>query len=92
MGVSVEPSSASPVPPGPMPYTLGHCGILSGIDVDGSWWDPVGPVSFDTGEAINPTAGTFSMTDPDHATFVTPGGFSVRLVRHVGAKLLPMCM
>ena len=92
MGVAVEPTSSSPVAAGPLPYTLGHCGVFSGIDIDGSWWDPVGPISMDSGEAINATPGTVTFTDPDHATFVTPGGFSLRLLRHAGAKLLPFCM
>ena len=35
MGVPVEPSSA-PVEAGPFPFSLGHCGIFSGIDVDGA--------------------------------------------------------
>ena len=92
MGVGVEPASAVGWPAGPQPYTLGHCGILSGIDADGSWWDPVGPVDMDSGDAINATEGVLNLTDPTHGTFVAPSGFSVQLQRRDGTKLLPMCM
>ena len=92
MGVGVEPSSDVGWPAGPQPFTLGHCGILSGIDADGSWWDPVGPVDMDSGDAVNPTAGVLNLTDPTHGTFVAPSGFSVQLQRRAGTKLLPMCM
>jgi hypothetical protein len=91
IGIGLEPTSARGVAPGPNRYTLGHCGIFSGIDLDGSWWDPVGPVSFASGEAINATAGTITLTDPDHGTFVAPGGLSLRLQRHPGVKFLPLC-
>jgi hypothetical protein len=91
IGIALEPTSARGVAPGPNPYTLGHCGIFSGIDLDGSWWDPVGPVSFASGEAINATTGTVALTDPAHATFVAPGGLSLRLQRHPGMKFLPLC-
>ena len=43
-------------------------------------------------DSVNATEGVFSMTDPDHASFVTPTGFSVQLVRRDGSKLLPFCM
>ena len=91
MGVPVEPASAG-VEAGPIEFSLGHCGIFSGIDVDGSWWDPVGPVDMDTGEAVNATPGVVTFLDEDHAMFASPTGFDVQLVRRDGAKLLPMCM
>jgi hypothetical protein len=91
--VVVEPTSL----PGqlraePIPYSLGHCGLGSGVDVDGSWWDPVGFVDIDHGDAINAAEGTFTPHDPNHATFVSDGDFEVSLVRRVGEKHLPMCM
>lgn len=91
MGVAVEPVSVA-VEAGPIPFTLGHCGVFSGIDLDGSWWDPVGPVDMETGDAVNPTAGVLTFLDEDHATFVTPTGFDLQLVRREGPKFLPMCM
>jgi hypothetical protein len=90
--ISVEPSSAPGLAVGATPYTLGHCGIFSGIDHGGTWWDPVGPVDADHTDAINSAAGTLTVTDPLHAAFVTPAGFSVQLLRRVGPKLLPGCM
>ena len=46
----------------------------------------------DTGDAVNATAGVVTFLDEDHATFATPTGFDVQLVRRDGPKLLPMCM
>lgn len=92
MGVAVAPTSAAGIPAGPIEFTLGHCGVFSGIDFDASWWDPVGPVATDSGEAVNATAGVITVIDPDHATFTTPTGFSLQLQRHDGEKLLPFCM
>ena len=92
MGIAVEPSSAPAVVSGPEPYTLGHCGLLSGIDVAGSWWDPVGPVDVDHPDAINAAQGVMTFSDPDHAMFTSANGLSVALQRRIGAKLLPLCM
>ena len=88
----MPPASAPGLAAGPTPFTLGHCGIFSGIDVDGSWWDPVGPVAMDSGEAVNATPGILTVLDPNHATFTTPAGFAVQLQRRAGPKLLPFCM
>jgi hypothetical protein len=92
MGIGVPPASPPDGIAGPREFTLGHCGLLSGIDVDGSYWDIVGPISFDSGEAVNETTGILSLTDPDHGMFNGPGGLSVQLIRHTGPKLLPFCM
>lgn len=92
MGVAVPPSSAAGLAAGPTPFTLGHCGIFSGIDLDGAWWDPVGPVSMASGEAVNATSGTIVAADPNHATFTTPSGFALQLQRRAGSRLLPFCM
>ncbi len=92
MGVSVEPASVDGGETGPIQYSLGHCGIFSGIDLDGAWWDPVGSVAMDSGEAVNATPGVLTFTDKDHATFTTPTGFSLQLIRRDGPKLLALCM
>lgn len=92
MGIPVAPSSARGIPAGPEPFVLGHCGIFSGIDLDGTWWDPVGPVPMDGGEAVNATPGVITVLDPEHATFVAQTGFAVRLQRRTGSKFLPFCM
>jgi hypothetical protein len=93
MTVAVGPSSAAgQLGVEPIPLSLGHCGLMSGIDVDGSWWDPVGFVDVDRADAINAASGTFAPTDPNHATYTSDNGFSVNLLRRVGQKHLPMCM
>jgi hypothetical protein len=85
----VEPSSG-PAGPGRIPFTFGHCGISSGIDVDGSFWDPVGIIDL---EAPGAGDGFVTLSDPDHATFSSKDGtWSFELIRHEGTKLLPGCM
>jgi len=91
-GGPFDPSSPAGIEEGPQDFTLGHCGIFSGIDLDAAWWDPVGFVDMDSGDAINATAGTFTLVDPTHATFEAPSGFVLQLQRREGAKLLPLCM
>ena len=90
--VRVAPESTPQALAGPLPFSLGHCGVGSGIDVDGSWWDPVGFVDADHGDAINAAEGTFVASDQSHATFTSAGGFTVDLLRRVGDKHLPGCM
>lgn len=90
-GVLLGPSSQPPVTAGARPFSLGHCGLWSGLDADGSWWDPVGPVDGDHPDAINAADGTLTVFDPDHATFTSRGGLTVQLQRHDGAKFLPLC-
>lgn len=92
-GIAVAPSStAGQLRAEPIAYSLGHCGLMSGVDVDGSWWDPVGFVESDHSDAINSANGTFAASDPNHATFTSAGGLTVNLVRRVGEKYLPGCM
>ena len=70
-------------------FDMGHCGISSEIDVDGSFWDAVGvpqdSVDFDG------WPGTFRLTSRNDATFTTTGGAALRLVRHAGAKEFRLC-
>jgi hypothetical protein len=91
MGVGVQPTSAVGWPAGPQPYTLGHCGIFSGIDADGSWWDPVGFVDADHPDTISAASGTLVLVGPDRALFTSNGGLIVELVRRDGEKFLPLC-
>ena len=90
-GVLLGPESQAPVTAGARPFTLGHCGLWSGIDAGGSWWDPVGAVDGDHPDAINAADGTLTILDPDHASFTSQGGLTVQLVRHQGDKYLPLC-
>ena len=91
--VAVAPTSMSgELRAQPIPHTLGHCGLMSGIDIDGNWWDPIGFVDIDHGDSINAADGTFAPHDANHATFTSDGGLSVTVVRRIWQKHLPMCM
>jgi hypothetical protein len=90
-GTVLEPMSATAAVFGAQPFTLGHCGLWSGIDLGGSWWDPVGLIDFNQGDAINAAEGTIAFNDPDHATFTSKGGLTVQLQRRDGGKHLPTC-
>ena len=91
-GVSLPPTSTPPLPAGPQPFALGHCGLWSGVDLGGSWWDPIGFVDSDHADSINPAEGTILLVGPDQARFTSKGGLTVQLARHAGAKYLPLCM
>jgi hypothetical protein len=85
-GVRAESGPA----PGPIvPYTLGHCGLSSPIDIDGAFWDPYGQVPLDNA-LIGESDGQFRRLGVSEAEFVT-GGSRVSLRRHEGAKSLPGC-
>jgi hypothetical protein len=90
-GVLLAPTSTPPVALGPQPFTLGHCGLWSGIDVGGSWWDPVGQVDGDHPDAINAADATLALVDADHAILASEGGLTVQLLRRDGMKYLPGC-
>ena len=92
MLMPIEPTSQPPVSPGVQRFTLGHCGLWSGIDVGGSWWDPIGMVDGDHQSAINSADGTLAILDLDRATFTADTGFTVQLVRRDGPKGFPGCM
>jgi hypothetical protein len=90
-GIVLEPTTPKAVLSGAQPFTLGHCGLWSGIDLGGSWWDPVGPIDSDHPDAINSAEGTIAFADPDHATFTSKAGLIVQLQRRDGPKHLPFC-
>jgi len=71
--------------------SLGHCGLFSPIDFDGSFWDPIGAVDGDAPEAINSASGTIRLLTPVDAEFRAPSGFTLRLRRHQGAKTFQGC-
>lgn len=70
---------------------LGHCGLGSGIDVDGSFWDPIGLIDPDAPDLINSATARFTLNSPDAAILVTERGAVVQLVRHKGPKHLFGC-
>ena len=73
-------------------FTLGHCGLESGVDVDSSFWDPLGALNREHPDAINAAESTFTLSSPVTARLVTDGGLVVDLHRHTGPKYLPGCM
>lgn len=91
-GVLLGPQSQPPVTAGARPFSLGHCGLWSGIDVGGSWWDPIGMIDGDHQSAITSADGTLAILDLDRATFTADTGFTVQLVRRDGPKGFPGCM
>ncbi len=111
-GVSGIPEAGTPTsmvepvtPPGSVPigapqsYTLGHCGLGSPIDFDGSLWDPTagdngagGPLSQDQlGELINATPVILTLVDATRAQIVTPLRARVMLERHLGPRSYHGC-
>lgn len=70
---------------------LGHCGLASGVDVDGSFWDPVGQIDPTHPDLINAASAEFRRVSPQDAVLTTEGGAVVQLVRHTGPKHLPLC-
>jgi hypothetical protein len=89
--VELPPTSQPQMLAGPQPFTLGHCGLFSGIDLGGSWWDPVGVVDYDHPDAINAAEGTIAPVGADQAIFTSKAGFTVQLLRRNGPKFLPFC-
>ena len=86
----VEPRSG-PAPIGePFRFELGHCGLWSGIDAGGSFWDAIGQVDPENPDTINAAPGTMLITSETTATFQT-ARLHLELVRHHGLKYLPAC-
>jgi hypothetical protein len=84
----------------PFPFALGHCGLGSPVDVDGSLWDPLAGVdalggSLDAqeeiGELINATAGQATLVDADRLDLRTPAGSVIVFARHRGWRFYPWC-
>ena len=70
-------------------YDMPHCGIMSPIDVDGSFWDSVenleDPVAFDG------SSGVFRLIDRQTANYTKTSGEVLRLSRHEGSKTFQFC-
>jgi hypothetical protein len=81
------------------PFELGHCGLVSPIDFDGSLWNPIagedgagGPLTDEhEGELINATRVALTLIEPDVIRLETPRGAVLTLVRHSGARLYSLC-
>jgi hypothetical protein len=87
----VEPRSGPAAHDEPFAFTLGHCGIWSGIDADGSFWDPIGQIDRENPDTINSAVGIMAISSQESATLQT-AGLRLELVRHQGLKYLPPCM
>jgi hypothetical protein len=100
--VSVAPESEPSLAIGvPVAYALGHCGLWSPIDIDGSLWQPIGghdmagdAIATDAaiGELINATPGTLELHTPELAEFRSASGVVVTLQRAPGELAYPLCM
>jgi hypothetical protein len=103
-GGDIEVMSSSVAGPEPgviFPFSLGHCGLGSPVDVDQSLWDPIGandaqggPVDTDVeiGELINATSGEAIIVGANRLDFRTPSGIVVVFVRLDGPRGYPGCM
>lgn len=90
--VLVRVTPRSPRLSGPtIDFTLGHCGLGSGIDIDGSFWDPVGLIDANSQDLINSAGATFTLISPVTASIRTEGGAVVQLSRHQGPKFMALC-
>jgi hypothetical protein len=88
--VRLIPSSVRAVGP-VVQFALGHWGLASPVDVDGSLWDPIGPVDGDHPSFINSADGHLRFAGPARAEFRTRDGFVVALTRRPGAKSYALC-
>ena len=96
-GTVFDPVSAAIGHGAPYHFSLGHCGLFSPVDVDGSFWEPVEVVR--EGQAIdarsdvemmNATPGVIVVTGDD-AEFQTESGAVVTLVRRPGSGEFAGC-
>jgi hypothetical protein len=76
-------------------YTIGHCGLGTPIDVDGSLWDPVGSAAVLTeaqrGEMVNETSVVMVLIDDETLQMQTPSGALLTLTRHDGPRRYFLC-
>jgi hypothetical protein len=102
--VSVEPASTDDLSIGEaIDLALGHCGLWSPLDLDGSLWQPNGgvtptggPIAEDDdatiGELINATPGVFVIVADDIAHWTSATGTIIAFERAPGAVSFPLCM
>jgi hypothetical protein len=101
--VSVPPGSVAGtlVVGSPVDHELGHCGLWSPVDLDGSLWQPIGgqdangaAIASDEsiGELINATPGQFVLLTPDSAEFRSITGTVVAFTRAPGELDYPLCL
>lgn len=80
--------------------SLGHCGLGSPVDLDGSLWTPLAGIdalggALDTdaeiGELINATAGQATFVSLHRLDLRTPAGSTIVFARHTGSRFYPIC-
>jgi hypothetical protein len=75
-------------------FVLGHCGLASPVDLDGSLWDPIGGDNGvggelnegQRGELINATPTVVMLIEEDRLEMLTPLGAVITLARHDGPR------
>ncbi|MFN8520231.1 MAG: hypothetical protein U0667_12745 [Chloroflexota bacterium] len=82
-------------------FALGHCGLLSPVDVDGSLWEPVGgadaaggPIDTEdeVGDLINATPGVVMLVGRDRLDYRSDAaGVWVVFRRLPGPRRYPLC-
>jgi hypothetical protein len=80
-------------------FALGHCGLSSPIDIDGSLWDPIGGDNGAGGELndlqrnelINVTSTVVVLISEDRLLMLTPQGAVITLARHAGPRDYFLC-
>lgn len=87
--VTVAPSSAPGAEIG-VAYTLamGHCGLLSPIDFDGSLWEPLNQ---EYSVVFDGATGNILLTSVDRARFIAEAGDELELARLEGSAPYPLC-
>lgn len=80
-------------------FTLGHCGLASPLDFDGSLWDPVGGhngsggqlTEAQVGDLINSSRVSIQLVDQDTGLLVTRNGAVVLIERHQAPRPIRFC-
>lgn len=97
-GTIFAPTSARLEHGVPYAFNLGHCGLGSPVDADGSFWDVVDGIDpagrpldlVGDNEMINQTSGVIVVIG-DEARFRTETGSLIRFGRHAGEKEFSGC-
>ena len=98
-GGSILAPASLPIATGaPYRFSLGHCGLASPVDLDGSFWVALDGVTAagapldlaSDSEMINATTGTVIVID-EEARFRTDTGAIIRFARHDGELEFPGC-
>ena len=82
---------SSPMSSSSMDLEFGPCGYDGGIDADGSFWDPVGALSWDSLRQLASASVRVTRTSTKTATLTLENGTIISLARHLGPKFLGGC-